>query len=91
MSSRRLDSITGDGFRLLTVKVKPRSSVSQLMPDGAGAWVARLKAAPVDGKANAELVALVARHFGCSKAAVSIMSGASGRTKIVKLTGVRAR
>jgi hypothetical protein len=35
-------------------------------------WLARLKAPPVDGKANAELVALIAGRFGCRKADVSI-------------------
>jgi uncharacterized protein (TIGR00251 family) len=47
--------------------------------------VAKLKSPPVDGKANAELVALVAERFGCSKAAVSIKSGAAGRTKLVRV------
>jgi uncharacterized protein YggU (UPF0235/DUF167 family) len=34
-------------------------------------------------EANEELVALVAEHFGCRKAAVLIKSGASGRLKLV--------
>jgi uncharacterized protein YggU (UPF0235/DUF167 family) len=51
------------------------------MPDGT--WIAKLKAAPVDGKANEELVSLVAEHFRCRKAAVAIKAGAAGRTKLV--------
>jgi uncharacterized protein len=39
----------------------------------------------VDGKANDELIALVARRFGCRKADVAIKSGASGRTKLVRI------
>jgi hypothetical protein len=39
----------------------------------------------VEGKANAELIALVARRFGCAKTAVSIKAGASGRRKLVKI------
>jgi uncharacterized protein YggU (UPF0235/DUF167 family) len=35
----------------------------------------------VDGKANEELIALVASHFGCRKSEVVIKSGASGRLK----------
>ena len=71
--------------RIIQVKVTPRSRESSLtqMPDGT--WVAKLKSPPVDGKANAELVALVAKQFGCSKAAVSIKSGAAGRTKLVRV------
>jgi len=68
---------------ILQIKVKPNSRVSLLeqMPDGH--WLARLKSPPVDGKANAELLALVAEHFGCPKSAVTIKSGQSGRTKFL--------
>ena len=54
-----------------------------LTPDGT--WQARLKSPPVDGKANAELVVLVAEHFRCRKADVVIKAGASGRTKLLKV------
>jgi uncharacterized protein (TIGR00251 family) len=50
-----------------------------------GTWVARLKSPPVDGKANEELIALVAEHFGCRKAQVVIKAGAAGRMKLVKV------
>jgi uncharacterized protein len=68
---------------VLQVKVKPNARASTLTQSPAGMWLARLKAAPVDGKANQELIALVAAHFGCGKSAVSIKSGASGRVKLV--------
>ena len=71
----------------LQVKVKPNARDSVLQPLDDGTWLARLRAAPVDGKANAELIALVARHFGCRKAQVSIHSGATGRTKLVNVDG----
>jgi uncharacterized protein (TIGR00251 family) len=69
----------------IQVKVKPGSRVSSLVQVEDGTWVARLTAPPVEGKANAELVALVARHFRCAKSAVSIKSGASGRTKVLAI------
>lgn len=47
----------------LKVKVKPRARTSELAQAADGTWVAKLKAPPVDGKANEELVALVAEHF----------------------------
>ena len=68
---------------VLQVKVKPRARVSSLEQVPDGTWVARLKAPPVDGKANDELVGLIADHFQCRRAAVSIKSGATGRTKLV--------
>jgi uncharacterized protein YggU (UPF0235/DUF167 family) len=50
--------------------------------------VAKLKSPPVDGKANAELIALVAARFGCRKAAVSIKAGAGGRMKLVQIASL---
>ena len=72
----------------IQVKVKPNARVSSLEEAGAGGiWLAQLKSPPVDGKANEELVALVAKHFSCRKSAVSIKSGASGRMKLVSIEG----
>lgn len=70
---------------MLQVKVKPRARVSELSQAADGTWIAKLKASPVDGKANEELVALVAERFQCPKAAVTIKAGMSGRTKLVKV------
>ena len=72
---------------ILQVKVKPRAKVSELSRAADGTWIARLKSPPVDGKANDELVALVAATFRCNKAAVSIKAGASGRMKLVRVEG----
>ena len=71
--------------RTLQIKVKPNSRASALEQAADGTWVARVKAPPVDGKANAELVALVAARFGCRKSSVVIRSGASGRLKRVRI------
>ena len=68
---------------VMQIKVKPRARMSALTQAADGTWLAKLKSPPVDGKANEELVALVAEHFGCRKAAVLIKSGASGRLKLV--------
>ena len=70
---------------LIQVKVKPNSRVSALEQSDEGGWLAHIKAAPIDGKANEELIALVANRFGCRKSAVSIKSGASGRMKLVRI------
>lgn len=71
--------------RIIQVKVTPRARVSSLTQAADGTWVAKLKSPPVDGKANAELIALVAEQFGCSKRAVSIKMGGSGRIKLVRV------
>ena len=71
--------------RVIQVKVKPNARASILEETSAGVWHAELKSPPIDGKANTELIALVARHFGCRRAAVTIKSGASGRMKLVRI------
>jgi uncharacterized protein (TIGR00251 family) len=70
---------------VIQVKVKPNARASLLEPSADGTWLAQLKSPPIDGKANAELIGLVARQFGCAKSAVSIKSGASGRMKLVRI------
>ena len=71
----------------IEVKVKPQARTSELVEPAQGAtlWQAKLKSPPVDGKANAELIALVAKHFRCPRSAVSIKLGARGRNKWVDI------
>jgi hypothetical protein len=70
---------------LLQIIVKPKARTSGLVQMADGTWQARVKAPPVDGKANEELIALLAAHFKCRRAAISIKSGGSGRLKIVRI------
>jgi len=71
--------------RVIEIKVKPNARASLLEQREDGTWIAQIKSPPVDGKANAELIALVAKHFGRHKSDVSIKSGGSGRTKLVRI------
>jgi uncharacterized protein len=72
-------------MRTLSLKVKPNSRVDQLVILEDGTYEARVKSPPVDGKANAAVIALIAEHFGVRKAQVSIKSGASGRRKLIQI------
>lgn len=69
----------------LRVRVKPNAHASTLEEQDDGTWLAQVKAVPVDGKANEELVRLVARHFNLRQSQVTIRSGASGRMKLIQL------
>ena len=69
----------------LQVRVKPNARAHALERASDGTWLARLKAPPIDGKANAELIALVAEHFRLRQAQVSIRSGTTGRLKRVRI------
>jgi uncharacterized protein len=71
--------------RVIQIKVKPNSRASLLEQKEDGTWLAQIKSPPVDGKANEELIALVAKHFGCRKSDVSIKTGGSRRVKLVRI------
>jgi uncharacterized protein len=45
-------------------------------------------APPVDGRANTELLRILARFLEISKSQVSIVSGGSARAKLIGLTGL---
>jgi len=72
-------------MRTIQVKVKPNARTSSLEEQADGSWLAQLKSPPVDGKANKELIALVADHFRCAKSAVSIKSGKTSPLKLVQI------
>lgn len=71
----------------IEIKVKPNARESSLTQDDDGAWVARIKAPPVDGKANAELIALVAKTFSVRRRDVRIKTGSASRLKRVEIIG----
>lgn len=73
------------GRRVIQVRVKPNSRTSELIEEPDGTWTGRVKAPPVDGKANKELTQLIADHFDVPKSRVSIRSGAGGRMKLVEI------
>jgi uncharacterized protein (TIGR00251 family) len=72
-------------MQTIRVNVKPNARSSELTLQDDGTWLARLKAPPVDGKANEELIRLVAEHFGVRKAEVKIKSGAASRLKLLEI------
>ncbi|WEK44967.1 MAG: DUF167 family protein [Candidatus Sphingomonas colombiensis] len=50
-------------------------------------FAARISAPPVDGAANAALIALIAKVFGVPKRDVAIVAGESARLKRLAITG----
>ena len=73
---------------VLSVKARPRSSRAGLDGFFDGAVKVRVRCAPVDGKANKELVETLADVFGLPKSAVVLLSGETSKTKRILLRGV---
>jgi uncharacterized protein YggU (UPF0235/DUF167 family) len=55
--------------------------------DGEVALKVRVTAPPEGGKANAALVALLAKAWRLPKGAIAVAAGASGRNKVLRVAG----
>ena len=73
-------------MKSIQVKVKPGARIELLSELEDGTWLAEVKAPPVDGKANEDVIRIIAAHFGVRRSRVSIASGTSGRLKRVRIT-----
>ena len=67
----------------ITIRVRPGSARPGVGGEQAGALVVRVGARAVDGKATEAALAGVAAAFGVRRAGVTLVTGASSRTKIV--------
>ncbi len=67
------------------IKVKPNSKQQQITEEADGSLTIRLKSPPVDGKANEELIKLLAKKFDVPKSFVHIKSGLSSRNKLIEI------
>ena len=74
----------------IALHIQPRASRTELIGAHGGALKIRLAAPPVDGEANDELVRFLAKTLGVSKSAVTIVRGATGRRKVVRVVGIDA-
>lgn len=82
--------VSGDGSILLTLHIQPGARRSECAGLHGDALKIRLAAPPVDGKANAALIAFVAARLGIARAAVTLKSGQTSRRKIVLVEGSTA-
>ena len=72
----------------LEVRVIPRAGRSGFAGLRDGTFLFKLAAAPVDGAANDELIALLARALRIPKRDITIVSGERSRTKRLRIAGV---
>lgn len=80
---------TDDGI-ILNVKAQPRSSKAGIDGILGDAVKVRIKCAPVDGKANKELIETLADAFKVSKSSVMFKGGETSKTKRLLVKGITA-
>jgi uncharacterized protein (TIGR00251 family) len=69
----------------IIVKVKPASREDKIEKINENSFAVSVKAPPVDGKANAALVKLLAEYFDISPSLVEIISGHLARVKVIRI------
>ena len=79
-------AIRDDGL-VIAIRVTPRGGRDAIAAGTEEHLAARLAAAPVDGKANAALIALVAKTFGVAKRDVTLVGGDTARLKRLHIAG----
>jgi uncharacterized protein len=68
--------------------VQPRASRTELAGRHGDALKVRVAAPPVDGAANEALIRFLADHLDVSRSAVRLEAGATGRIKVLAVTGI---
>lgn len=73
------------------VKVKPNSKRQSIKEEADGSLTVYLKSSPIDGKANEELIELLAEKFEISKSRITIKSGLASRQKLLEIDLERSK
>lgn len=84
-------SVTADGVAL-SLRLTPRCGRDaidgvEVLPDERPVLIARVRAAPADGEANAALIRLVAKSLGVPRRDVAVVAGATGRLNRLLISG----
>jgi uncharacterized protein YggU (UPF0235/DUF167 family) len=72
----------------LALRVSPGARTSAVVGRYGDGWKVRVAAQPERGRANEALVALLAATLRVPARTISVVSGHSGRDKLVELTGL---
>jgi uncharacterized protein len=72
----------------LIVQITPNAPRSEIVGWLGEKLKIKIKAPPVDGKANAELVRFLAEKFSVKQNTIRIVRGETSKTKIIELSGV---
>jgi uncharacterized protein (TIGR00251 family) len=74
----------------ISVRAMPASARSGVVGPYGDAWKVRLAAAPEKGRANDELVRVLADALGIDRRSIRVVAGAASRDKVVEIDGIAA-
>jgi len=80
--------LAADGSAVLHLHIQPGAKTSEVVGLHGEALKLRLAAPPVDGKANAALLAFLAEQLGVAKSSLELLRGETSRQKTVRVSGV---
>ena len=70
---------------LLKVRIQPKASRDELIGPYDSCFKISITAPPVDGKANAHLIGLLAKQFGVSRSQIRLLKGETSKTKTLRI------
>ncbi len=79
-----------DAATRLSLRVSPGARHAAVVGRYGDAWKVRVAAAPEKGRANEELLALLASTLGVGQRDLHLVAGSGSRDKIVELRGLSA-
>jgi hypothetical protein len=80
-----MKAMAGEARRRIRVRVRPRAGKRAVEVSGSGDLTVSVLSPPEKGRANQEVVELLAEHFGLPASRVRIVRGAGARLKLVEL------
>jgi len=75
---------TSNGVKII-VKAKPGAREDKVEKGNDSNYIVSVKAPPVDGKANAAIIKLLADYFDISQSMIEVISGYMARTKVIEI------
>jgi uncharacterized protein len=79
------------GAITLEILVQPRASRAKIGPMHDGRLKISVTAPPVDGEANAAVIALLAQRLGLARGDIEVIAGASSRRKTLRIANATAQ
>lgn len=72
-------------YMKITIKVITKSKNQEIQEQPDNSLKVKLKSAPVKGKANEELIELLAKHYQVAKSQIQVIRGFSARNKLIEI------